>query len=68
MGINVDGAVDKMVTIMVFAFVGAALVPTVLDSFTNLSNSGIALSALFGSILGILLAVFIFRTLFKSMR
>lgn len=65
---DADKLLDKILGVVIFAFVGAALVPVALDSFLNLSASGIALSGLFGSILGILLAVFLFKGIYKQMR
>ena len=66
--ISADKLTDKMIGVVVFATVGAVLVPSVLTAFANLSTSGIALASLFGTILGILLAVFLFKGLLKSMR
>lgn len=66
--VNTDGLVDKLIGVAVFALLGAALVPTVLLAFTNLSQSGIALSSLFGGVLGVLLAVFLFQGIFKALR
>ena len=65
--VSADGLTQKMVAITVFALLAAALVPTVLTSFTNLSSSGIALASLF-AVLPILLAVFIFFAIFRSLR
>lgn len=64
---NVEGMTDKLIGVVVFAFLGAALVPIVLSALTNLSGSGIALASLFGSIGGILLAVFIFKGIMKGL-
>ena len=66
--ISADKLTDKMIGVVVFATVEAILVPIVLTAFANLSTSGIALASLFGTILGILLAVFLFKGLLKSMR
>jgi len=66
--VSAEKLTDKLIGVVVFATVGAALVPTVLGAFVNLSTSGIALSALFGSILGILLAVFLFKGMMKTLR
>jgi len=63
-----DKLLDKMIDIIVFATVGAVGTPLVLEAFLNLSTSGIALSALFGTVLGIVFAVFIFRGIFKSLK
>lgn len=66
--VSSEGLTDKLIGVMVFAFIAAAIVPIVLTSFLNLSGSGIALASLFGSVLGILLAVFLFKALFRGLR
>ncbi len=59
---------DKLIGVVVFVFIAAALVPIALDSFTNLSASGIALASLFTTVLGIILAVAIFKGVLKGLR
>ncbi len=59
---------DKLLEVTIFALLGGALTPIVLNAFLNLSTSGIALSALFGTILGILFAVFIFKGITKTLK
>jgi len=59
---------DKLIGVVVFVFIAAALVPIALDAFTNLSASGIALASLFTVVLGIILAVAIFKGVLKGLR
>ena len=59
---------DKLIGVVVFVFIAAALVPIVLTSFLNLSTSGIALASLFTTVLGIILAVAIFKGVLKNLR
>ncbi len=59
---------DRLLEVTIFALLGAALVPVALESFMNLSASGIALASLFGSVLGIVLAVFVFKGIFGNLR
>lgn len=59
---------DKLIGVVVFVFIAAALVPIALTSFTNLSTSGIALASLFTTVLGIILAVAIFKGVLKGLR
>ena len=59
---------DKLIGIVVFVFIAAAVVPIVLTAFTNLSNSGIALASLFTTVLGIILAVAIFKGVLKGLK
>ena len=66
--VNAEGLTDKLIAVVIFVTIAAALVPTVLAAFTNLSTSGIALAALFTTVLGIILAVAIFKGVIKSLR
>lgn len=59
---------DKLIGVVVFVFIAAALVPIALDSFLNLSASGIALASLFTTVLGIILAVAIFKGVLKGLK
>lgn len=59
---------DKLIGVVIFVFIAAALVPIALDAFTNLSGSGIALASLFTVVLGIILAVAIFKGVLKGLR
>lgn len=65
---NAGKLTDNLIAVFVFVTVGAILVPLVLGAFLNLSASGIALASLFGSVLGIILAVAIFKGISKSLR
>lgn len=58
---------DKLVGVVIFVAIAAALVPIVLANFTNLSGSGIALATLFTTVLGIILAVAIFKGVMKGL-
>jgi len=59
---------DKLIGVVVFVFIAAAVVPIVLSSFLNLSTSGIALASLFTTVLGIILAVAIFKGVLKGLK
>ena len=59
---------DRLIGVVVFVFIAAALVPIALSAFTNLSTSGIALASLFTVVLGIILAVAIFKGVLKGLR
>lgn len=59
---------DKLLGVVIFVFIAAALVPIALASFSNLSTSGIALASLFTTVLGILLAVGIFKGVAKGLQ
>lgn len=65
---NAEALTDKLIGVVVFVFIAAALVPIVLDSFLNLSNSGLALASLFTTVLGIILAVAIFKGVLRGLR
>jgi len=59
---------DKLIGVVIFVALATALVPIVLANFTNLSNSGIALASLFTTVLGIVLAVAIFKGVMKGLQ
>lgn len=63
-----DRLVDKLLGVTIFVFIAAALVPILLTSFTNLSNSGIALAVLFTTVVGLLLAVAVFKGVQKGLK
>lgn len=65
---NAERLTDKLIGVVVFVFIAAAVVPIVLTSFTNLSTSGIALASLFTTVLGIILAVAIFKGVLKGLK
>lgn len=66
--VGAERLTDKLIGVVVFVFIAAAVVPIVLDSFLNLSTSGIALASLFTTVLGIVLAVAIFKGVLKGLR
>lgn len=68
MGLSADTVVDKLIGVMLIAVLSATIVPYVLDSFLNLSTSGLVLATLFSSVLGIVLAVAIFKGIFKNLK
>lgn len=59
---------DKLLNVVIFVLIAAALVPITLNAFTNLSGSGIALATLFTTVLGIILAVAIFKGVLKGLK
>ncbi len=65
---NASVLTDKLIGVVVFVFIAAAVVPIVLAAFLNLSVSGIALASLFTTVLGIILAVAIFKGVLKGLR
>ena len=65
---NASVLTDKLIGVVVFVFIAAAVVPIVLNAFLNLSTSGIALASLFTTVLGIILAVAIFKGVLKGLR
>lgn len=62
-----SNVIDKIVTIIVICVIFAALVPTILSAFTQLSTSGIVLATLFSTVLGIVFAVFVLKTIMKHL-
>lgn len=67
-GTSIDGLLDKVLGIVIITSIFAATVGLVLASFTNISAQGLALGVLFSSVLGLLFAVFVFRTYHKMLR
>ena len=67
-GRALDTVLNKLLVVIVVPIAAAALVPTILSAFANLSTSGLILSSLFGTVLGIILAVFIFRAVADTLR
>lgn len=65
---NASVLTDKLIGVVVFVFIAAAVVPIVLNAFLNLSTSGIALASLFTTVLGIILAVAIFKGVLKGLK
>jgi hypothetical protein len=59
--------IEKIITIVIVVLLFAALTPTVLSAFLNLSGSGIALAVIFGSILGIVFAAFVLKTIMNEL-
>ena len=59
---------DKLIGVVIFVALASALVPIVLANFSNLSGSGIALASLFTTVLGIVLAVAIFKGIMKGLQ
>lgn len=57
-GYDPDRMVQKLIGIVVFAVLFAALVPTTLSAFSNISATGIILSSVVATIGAILLGVF----------
>lgn len=66
--VSAERLTDKLIGVVIFVAIAAAVVPIVLANFTNLSTSGIALATLFTTVLGIVLAVAIFKGVMKGLR
>ena len=64
----VDKVIDKVIGIIILAAVWGSLVGTVLSWFTNLSGSGLILAVLFSTILPIVLAVAVYKSISKLMK
>lgn len=62
-----DSVIEKVITVVIVVLIFAALVPTVLSAFINLSGSGIALAAIFGTVLGIVFAAFVLKTIMSHL-
>ena len=63
-----DGMVNKLIGVVVFVALFVALVPFVLDAFTNISASGIVLATVVGTIGGILLGVFALKSVMSYLK
>jgi hypothetical protein len=63
-----DRALNAIIGIVIIAAVLGGTIALVLDSFTNISNTGIALGVLFATVLPLLFAVAIFRALRGTMK
>lgn len=59
--------IEKVITVVIVVLLFAALTPTVLSAFLNLSGSGIALAVIFGSVLGIVFAAFVLKTVMSEL-
>jgi len=67
--VNATGVTTKVITLVVFAGVLSATIPIALTFFTNLSLSGIGLSALFGStFIGLLFGAFAIQIVLKMLK
>jgi hypothetical protein len=67
-GYSADSIIEKVVTLVGIVLLFAALTPTVLSAFLNLSGSGIALATIFGTVMGLVFAAFVLKTVFKVMK
>lgn len=65
---HADSIIEKIITLVVIVLLFAALTPTVLTAFLNLSGSGIALATIFGTVIGLVFAAFVLKSVFKIMR
>lgn len=68
MGMSSDKLVDIFIGLIIFVAIVVAFVPMVLDWFANLSGSGLVLATLFATILPIILAVAIFKAVYKQLK
>ena len=68
MAISSDRVIDLFIGLIVFIAIVVAFVPMVLEWFTNLSTSGLVLATLFATILPIILAVGIFKAVYKQLK
>lgn len=59
---------EVFIGIIIFVAVAVAFIPYLLSWFTNLSGSGLALAVLFATILPLILAVAVFRAVWKSLK
>ncbi len=66
--VSADSLLDKLIGIVILASIAGGIVSTVLVSFTNLTGAGLALAVLFSTVLPLLLAVFIFKALQRTMK
>ncbi len=66
--VSATNVTDKLIGVVIFVALASALVPIVLANFSNLSGSGIALASLFTTVLGIVLAVAIFKGIMKGLQ
>lgn len=67
-GYSPDSVTNKLIGIVVFIAVFVGLAPTVLTYFTNLSNSGIVLATVIGTIAGILFGVFALKGIMHMLK
>ena len=68
MAISSDKLIDMFIGLIIFIAIVVAFVPMLLDWFTNLSGSGLVLASLFATILPIILAVMIFKAVYKQLK
>ena len=68
MAISSDKIIDTFIGLIIFIAIVVAFVPMLLAWFTNLSGSGLVLATLFATILPIILAVMIFKAVYKQLK
>ena len=68
MGMSSDKLVDVFIGLIIFVAITVAFVPMILEWFGNLSTSGLVLATLFATILPIILAVAIFKAVYKQLK
>ena len=68
MPISSDKVIDLFIGLIIFIAIVVAFVPMILTWFGNLSTSGLVLATLFATILPIILAVGIFKAVYKQLK
>ncbi len=68
MAFSSDKVIDLFIGLIVFIAIVVAFVPMLLTWFSNLSGSGLVLASLFATILPIILAVMIFKAVYKQLK
>lgn len=68
MAISSDRLIDVFIGLIIFVAITVAFIPMLLDWFANLSTSGLVLATLFATILPIILAVAVFKAVYKQLK
>ncbi len=64
--ITMNNAVDKFVGLTILLLLVSALIGTLLNAVTNLSGSGIALAVLFTTVVPLLIAFAVFKSVMSA--
>jgi len=62
-----DKIVDSVIAVVIIATIWGGTVGLILNTFTNLSGSGLVLGVLFATVLPLLLAVGVFKSVRKGL-
>jgi len=68
MVVSSDKIIDLFIGLIVFVAISVTFIPLLLVWFGNLSTSGLVLVSLFATILPIILAVAIFKAVYKQLK